>query len=280
MIIITKLDELNIRIEQTSSAGKTLSKKGYAAHFRARYNALLNTVTISTDREPFTPLTVRPQDLRINGITTFTAEDAACRLNAFIGNFSRAGGTAPTNPGAGSNKSLPDYALEKRETGRLWIDNRTVYCQVFFDWGISISPGQTINRLVATGIDDITAINGYLQTESGERFYFNSVFQIPVVLDIRITCGIYTINGNLFLQIYSSGKIENAYFIIYAEYTRMNEAPTYAPTTTPTPTWRPDPTSTPYPSPTPTPTWEPATPEPTPTPAPIPAPTEAPTDEP
>jgi hypothetical protein len=94
-IRITKLDEKNILIEQTLDNG-TLSKKGYAAHFSAGSNEILNTVTISTKEEAFTSVTVGPAEIEINGHVPASAAEARTLLNAFIGGFNTAGGAATT----------------------------------------------------------------------------------------------------------------------------------------------------------------------------------------
>jgi hypothetical protein len=278
---ITKLSDTSIRIERFEN-GIRVYKKACPAQFYATENENSGTLTIKKNRESGFFIIVAPQEIEINNGNTInfpnSVEKAVISLNSFIGNFSRAGGTATTNPDSG----LPAYSLEEQDTGRLWIDGRKVYCRVFIHY-ISIGAGDILYESVATGIDDITNINGYLQPSQGIRLYFNGYFQTNVISGTRISCGICTIGGELFLQIYSSAKIENAYFVIYAEYTKMSEAPTYAPTPTPTPTSTPTPepepaTTTPEPATT---TPEPSSmPEPTPTPAPIPAPTEAPTDEP
>jgi hypothetical protein len=103
---ITKLDDVSIRIEQRFDNG-TSSNKCHAAQFCATGNESLNTVTVSTDKTSFCSITAAPAELEINGHVPASVEEAVTLLNAFIGNFNMAGGSALTT-------------LQEMETALTW----------------------------------------------------------------------------------------------------------------------------------------------------------------
>jgi hypothetical protein len=91
---ITELPGKSVRIERIFDNGEP-SIHGYPAEFKAGSNNIENIVTVSRTGSPFTAITVKPEEMEINGEVPATAEEAVTSLNAFIGNF-KAGGASPS----------------------------------------------------------------------------------------------------------------------------------------------------------------------------------------
>jgi hypothetical protein len=92
---ITKLSDTSIRIERFEN-GIRVRRKTCPAQFYATENENSDTLTIKTDRESGFFIIAAPQQLEINGAIPASVEEAVTLLNAFIGNFSAAGGSALT----------------------------------------------------------------------------------------------------------------------------------------------------------------------------------------
>jgi hypothetical protein len=99
---IKKLSDTSIRMERPSHVpGRAPVIQHFPAQFKAiDENEASNTVTVKTDKSPFTTITVLFDEIEITDGTTVTVpasvEEAVTLLNAFIGNFSAAGGSALT----------------------------------------------------------------------------------------------------------------------------------------------------------------------------------------
>jgi hypothetical protein len=96
---ITRLSDTSIRIERFEN-GIPVRKKTCPAQFYATENENSDTLTIKTDKENGFFIITAPQQLEITNGSTVTVpasvEEAVTLLNAFIGNFSAAGGSALT----------------------------------------------------------------------------------------------------------------------------------------------------------------------------------------
>jgi hypothetical protein len=88
-IKITELSGGSVRIERYDLGAPSIHC--YSAEFKADSNNIEDTVTVSRKVSPFTAFTVKPEEIEINGIVPATAEEAAARLNTFIGNFNTVG---------------------------------------------------------------------------------------------------------------------------------------------------------------------------------------------
>jgi hypothetical protein len=160
---ISELPGKSVKIERLEN-GKWKTDI-YEADFYARFGSTPELVSVNMEDKPFVAISVRAEEIKVNGEVLPSAEEAVSALNAFIGNF-RAGGSSP---------STTDITLSITKSG---INGEVT--PSIFSWTDNLAVKEVILMSNAAGIS--------LQT-GGEEYDEASIIgvELPAGAELAVT---------------------------------------------------------------------------------------------